>query len=269
MATIRPRGKSWEVQVCVNRIRRTATFPTKTQCRAWAAAQEVELRAAKSGAIPNKPFSDLLEKYRDEISVTKRGDQWEQKRISSILRDEIAKVRLPLLDATHFALWRDRRLAEVSPATVLRDWTLINHAINIAVREWKWLPANPLKDVRRPPPPPSRDRRISDDEITRLMYAFGWDRQSKPTNITQRCAIAFMFAIETAMRAGEIVGLTTDRIRDKSVRLPLTKNGTATRTQSGVIHPLGSDGHHEPARTKPLPSKDGAAPIDGKSRRTS
>ena len=47
------------------------------------------------------------------------------------------------------------------------------------------------------------------------------------TTTIQRTCLAFLFALETAMRAGEIVGLRWEDVGAKSVRLPLTKNGDA------------------------------------------
>lgn len=48
-----------------------------------------------------------------------------------------------------------------------------------------------------------------------------------PTTDTQRVAVAFLFAIETAMRAGEIANLRTKDVNfeDRVALLRLTKNG--------------------------------------------
>jgi integrase len=45
----------------------------------------------------------------------------------------------------------------------------------------------------------------------------------------QRTGLAFAFALETAMRAGEIVGMMWPDVAEKSVRLPRTKNGDERR----------------------------------------
>lgn len=47
--------------------------------------------------------------------------------------------------------------------------------------------------------------------------------------VSQRVAVAFLFAIETAMRSGEILGVTdqTVDLELRVARLPLTKNGSA------------------------------------------
>lgn len=208
MATFEKRGSSWRAQVKKSGIRRSATFDTKAEAVAWAATTEAGIIAGKRGAVPDKSFGDLLEKYADEVSSAKRGERWERMRIGLLCRDELAKVKLADLAPEHFAGWRDRRLRAVSAASVRREWTLISHALNVAVREWRWLPDNPIKMVRRPAPPRARDRRISADEIERLLFALGYDFDARPTTATARVGAAFLFALETAMRAGEIAGLT-------------------------------------------------------------
>lgn len=219
MASFRKRGRTWRVEVCRNGGRRSATFNTKAEAAAWAAKIEAELVAGRNGRIPaDKTFGDLLERYRDEVSSTKRGRRREFVLIERMLRgrlnddppkppDPIVQVRLVDLDASHFAAWRDRRLKEVSPATVLREWNLLSAATYRAVREWKWLPDNPMKEVKRPAAPPPRERRISDEEIGRLLTALGYDRDSAPVTQSARIGAAFLFAIETAMRMGEIAHL--------------------------------------------------------------
>lgn len=83
---------------------------------------------------------------------------------------------------------------------------------------------DPMKDIDRPPNPASRRRRISQDEIDRVTLALGYDG-GEPETISDRIALAFLFAIETAMRSGEILGLTWADVAAKSVTLPATKNG--------------------------------------------
>lgn len=212
MATFEKRGKTWRVQVKRGKIRKSSSFITKAEAVAWAAMIEAEILAGKSGAVPNKLFRDLLDRYADEVSVSKRGEKWERLRLALIGRDEISAVRLPELNATHFAAWRDRRLRSVSAASVRREWNLISHACTVAAREWHWLTENPMKLVRRPAPAPGRDRLPSAGEIERLLFALGYDYADPPVTATARVGAAFLFAIETAMRAGEIAGLSWDRV---------------------------------------------------------
>ena len=227
MASFRKRGKSWEVFVSKGGIRKSATFDTKTEATNWATRTEAEIIARKTLSVPDIPFADLLTRYRDTVSITKRGARWEKIRLDKIIRDDkIAQVRLPDLSAVHVAAWRDQRLKEVSAASVLREWNLLSNCCSIAVKEWKWLDENPFKEVKRPAAPEARWRRVTDDEIERLMMALGYQYNATPKTTTARVGVAFLFAMETGMRAGEICNLTWEHVKDRHVHLPQTKNGT-------------------------------------------
>nr|SPS04983.1 putative integrase/recombinase HI_1572 [Candidatus Nitrotoga fabula] len=218
MATFEKRGQRWRVRIRVDGIDKSETFRTKAEGSAWAAQQEVERSNTKLGRIPDKLFSDLLIRYRDEVSVTKDGNRWERLRIAVLLGeslasglirtpDPLAKVRLPDLGPEHFADWRDRRLLNVSPSTVLREWNMLSAMCTRAVREWRWLHENPMRHISRPTAPQPRSRRVSDDEIDRIMYVCGYASDRILDTMQSRVAAAFLFAIETAMRAGEICAL--------------------------------------------------------------
>lgn len=213
MASFRKRKGSWEVSVAKGGIRKSASFSTKAEASAWATGVEAEILSGKRGEVPDKTFGDLLERYRDEVSPTKRGERWERLRIGLTLRDEVARVKLRDFDARAVAGWRDRRLAQVSAASVQREWNLLSNACTVAVREWKWLRKNPMREVRRPPPTESRNRLATDGEIERLLFALGYDYDTQPETVTARVGAAMLFAIETAMRAGEIAGLAWANVK--------------------------------------------------------
>lgn len=201
----------WEVQIARKGVRRGGTFETKAEATRWANQIEGEILGGKKGAV-DKSFGDLLERYQKEVVPTKGGSHIEDKRIAKLLKDKISKIRLKDLDASHIAAWRDNRSKEVAPATVNRDLSTMSAALTRAVKEWKWLDHNPCKDVAFPKPPPGRDRRITDDEIDRILLCAGYQYDEKPESVRARTAAAFLFAIETAMRDGEIATLTMDNI---------------------------------------------------------
>jgi integrase len=229
MASIRKRGDAWVAEVFKRGIRRSRSFPTKQAAQAWARLTESEIDAG------NRPSSltvgQMLDKYAREISPTKKGAKWERTRITALRTLRIAQEPLSSVDATHVAKWRDERLQSVSAGTVLREWTLLAHVFQIAVREWKWLASSPMTGVRRPVEPPPRERLISDDERDRLLFVFG-DRLD---TVTGRVGAALRLALETGMRAGELCGLTWDRVdlARKVATLPMTKNGSARQVPLG------------------------------------
>ena len=119
--------------------------------------------------------------------------------------------------------WRDRRLQEVGSASVAREMNLISGIMSVARKEWQYISTNPVSDVREPKKPPARDRVVTDRELEALSLSAGSD----PKKATARVFHAFLFACETAMCAGEIVGLTWEHVDLARcvAHLPMTKNG--------------------------------------------
>lgn len=181
-----------------------------------------------AGQLEVKPgeqtLAEALNRYTLEVAPTHKGARWEVIRCRSLARAPIAAKALHALSAADLSAWRDARLAEVSAASVRREMALLGSVFDVARREWGWIKASPLAEVRKPPSPASRKRRVSDDEVQRIQLALGYDG-GPPENASQRVALAFEFAVETAMRAGEILGLTWPNVRAKAVTLPATKNG--------------------------------------------
>lgn len=219
MASIRKHGKGWRAEVYRKGQRRSKVCASKREAMAWALQAEEELGADR----PNKPVRALLQRYLENVTQGKRSAKQETKRVERLQRDPLGDVLLHDLGPRHITDWRDRALQQVSPAAVNRDWNLLNHAFALAVREWQWLTVNPMQQVQRPRTTPPRKRRLSDTEVERLLAACGWPGST----IQARVGDCILFALETAMRAGEIVSLTWDRVHPKHVHLDRTKNGNA------------------------------------------
>lgn len=161
-------------------------------------------------------FADLMNRYCDKVSQYKRGGDKEVLRIMAFVRrDPLAQVPLEHLSPQAVAEWRDARLQQVAPGTVLREWNLLSNACNTAMREWCWIGSNPFASVRRPKPPRPRDTVYSPEDADKIAAA-------APESLRD----VFRFALQTAMRAGEITGLCWKDVGDKVVSIPVTKNGS-------------------------------------------
>jgi hypothetical protein len=139
----------------------------RTDATRW--ARELEAEADRSGWVADTRLAekttlgDLLTRYRDQVSPTKRSAHTEKARINAMVRRPIAHRTLAKLTSADIATYRDERLKDVAPATVVRELNTLNHAIETALREWGlWLPRNPVKMVRRPSVPQGRKRRLED-----------------------------------------------------------------------------------------------------------
>lgn len=228
MATIRKLRGRWQAAVRRKGIApRAKSFDTKADAERWARSLEAELD--RCGALPDtRPaekttLAQVLERYRDTVSPTKRSSVTEIARINAILRRPICHRTMTLLSSADLATYRDERLKTVAPATVIRELNTISHAIDTARREWDiHLAQNPCKLVRRPSPPKGRTRRLEGNEEQILLAAAdaGRVRYLRPL---------IELAVETGMRRGELLSLRWEHINlDRRVaHLPLTKNGTS------------------------------------------
>lgn len=227
MASYRKTKHGWRVEICIQRIRDSATFDTKGEARAWADRREAEIRSGRTAEDVNRTVADVLDRYAREVSVDKRGRRWEEVRLMKLARDPLAGVRLSELTKFDLIAWRDRQT--ISAGSIRREMNLIGHALEVARAEWGWLADNPMKEVKRPPEPRARTRRPSQDEIDRIVLALGWWEGCKIKEAMQRTAVAYLFAIETAMRAGEICALLPEHVdlKTRTAHLPMTKNGLA------------------------------------------
>lgn len=223
MASIRKHNSKWRAEVFHEGRRRSKVLATRREAADWAARTEYELRNADkiAGAMS---LGEAFDKYAREVSPKKRGHRWEVIRLERLAKDKVAKIVLRDLKPADFASWRDRRLPDVKPATVRREMELMGAVLTVAVREWGALSESPLKGVKRPPPSPARDRLPTEDELKRIGFCAGNDLE----NATARAFHAFLFAVETGMRAGEICKLTWEHthLDRRFCHLPETKNGT-------------------------------------------
>jgi integrase len=224
MASIQPYRNGYRAQIKNRHGRDSATFKTKREAAQWVLKREAELSGRK---LPDKTLGDALDRYLEEVVPTHRGHRWEALRIKAMRSAPIASRPLAAMEGPDLAAWRDGRLKEVSGATVAREMTLIRSVLEACRLDWGWVRENPMRDVRKPRTPASRKRRVSAEEIGRLEIACDLADGLEARTALQRTGLAFLFALETAMRAGEILGLTWADVSEKSVRLPLTKNGDA------------------------------------------
>jgi integrase len=224
VAAIRKRGRRWYCEVRVRGVREGQTFATKAEAAAWALQREAEARGER---LPTATVGDAIRRYMREVAPGERGERWTLVRCTAMLRDDLARIPLATLTATDLSAWRDERLKSVKPPTVRREMTVWRGVLEQCRREWGWLRVNPIDDVRRPSPGAARERRVSDDEMDRMRLALGWPIDTTPETHSQQVALLMLLAVETAMRAGELLSLGWEQIdlEGRSVRLTRTKNG--------------------------------------------
>ena len=225
MATIEKRGQFWRVKVRRAGLpAQTKTFNNRTHAQQWARSVESDL---DKGIVVDRrtaqrlSLAEVLERYRREVTPTKRGSADENLRLKAMAQRPFARIKMSALTSSHLAAYRDERLKVVSGATVNREFSVLSHAIDTARREWDvYLPTNPCTLVRRPPQGRPRDRRLQGDEEKRLLAACRGARNKWLVHFVA-------LAIETGMRRGELLGLLWDNVdlERRTAFLPVTKNG--------------------------------------------
>lgn len=222
MASITRYKDRWRAQVSRRGVRDSRTFLTKRQAQRWAADREREIEdkgLLDGGAL----LSDVLARYAHEVSPSKKGVAWEQKKTRNLGDDRIGAIPIREVSAADIADWRDRRLREVAPATVNREMNLLSHVFQTARREWGMIASSPMADVARPKGMKPRSRTATDSELEAMQLVAG----RRFETLMARTYAAFLFACETAMRAGEIASLSSETV-DYDARVAHlfdTKNG--------------------------------------------
>ena len=139
MANIRKRGKSYNVQIRrYDSPKLSKTFTLRTDAERWAKATEA---AIDRGDLPHEKsatyltLNDILQRYLKEVVVHKKSSSVETYIICAIGRSDIASIRLNKLRPHHLASYRDQRLAVVTGSTVVRELSIINQALQLAINE--------------------------------------------------------------------------------------------------------------------------------------
>lgn len=233
MASFKKDGEVWRVQIARKGIRLSGTFSTKRAAEAWAVEQEAAILKGTYRGAGSRTVGDLFDEYAKRVSEGKPGGRWERTRFKAFKKNfpELAGKALTDMTSNDWGIWRDARLTgsdkqkAVGNGTVIREINLFSHAFTTARDEWKWIAESPLSGVRRPREPKPRDRRISEDELAKMLLALGYDHEVAPETTSARVGAVVLFAIETGARASEICGLTWGRVKERHFHLDKTKNG--------------------------------------------
>ena len=228
MATIRRRGKKWQVQIRrKGRASLARSFLLKSDALAWARQKELEAErhglATEHKALRRLSVAEIMVRYRDEVVPRKKGADREIISINAFLRQPLAQVRVSNLTTAMVSAYCDQRLTTVKASSVNRELGIFRHAFEVARRNWDIpITDNPFAMVTRKKASSPRTRRLPDGERKRLEDACDQCRNPHIRYLVE-------LALETAMRRGEILNM---RWRDVSfekhtLRIPVTKNGHA------------------------------------------
>ena len=207
-------------------VRQSETFPDMARARAWARVVEGELGAHARGEVVHRSVWQALERYADEVAPKHRGERWERVRLGKLGRT-LPFIRKRMADVTSddIGRWRDSLAVDLAPASARREYGLLRAVFAVACKEWGMLPRSPFDGVAPPPEGRPRTRGVSDAEAGAIAAALGYVDGAKPETAQHFVALAFLLALETAMRQGEILTLDQESKRGRVLHLDRTKNG--------------------------------------------
>ena len=210
MSSIYKVPSGWRAQVARGGQRMTRVFQTKAAAEKWAIQQERALIDGVADLWPRKTVLQALDRYAEEVSPSKRSGAAEALRLLAFARDYPALARKPFheFSPSDVAAWCADRLKKVSPASVQRDFNLLRNVWSFGVKQWKWCPSNPWSDVKAPGNNPARNRLLGWREIRRFVRRCGFRTGVRPESAQEIVAWAFLVALRTAMRAGELLSLS-------------------------------------------------------------
>ena len=226
MATYTKRGDGqWQAKIRKKGYPvQSKTFQNKARAQRWATQIEgqMDTKVFMSTALAeNTTFQELCDRYIAQVVPTKKSARQMESMIRNICT-HIGQYTAAALTPEILVQYRDERMKTVKGHTVRKDLLRIRRILTVASKEWGvYLPrGNPIDMITVPTQPKrGRDRRLEGNEEERLLSA-AKEYGGEIDTIIQ-------FAIETAMRRGEIYELRWENINriKKTAKLLDTKNG--------------------------------------------
>jgi integrase len=250
MASFKQRGKYWQA-----RVRRrgwpaeTKSFKTKNEADAWARDVESKMDRgvfASSSDAERITFDDLLKRFKKEFApyhYRKREDENETWRFQCArLSEFFGQYSLAAIDQTLVARFRDERLMPpvengrraVGESSVRKELYMLSKIFGFGETECGiTLPrGNAVAKIRKPKEGKPRDRRLTENEWAALVKECNKSRNTW-------LVAAVTFAVETAMRQGEMLSLEWKNI-DKKRHLALLLDIDKIKTGEQRAVPLSS-----------------------------
>jgi integrase len=229
-------GKSWRASVARHGVRKTGTFQTKAQAEAWARRIETELFSAKAAGLnltTNRiTLTLLIDRYIREMRPVQK---WGHSKDACLIRlqNRLGKHRVEDLSPQHVVAYAlERRGEGVRDATIEQDVIFLGQVLAVARGAWGFAVASSftqdvraaLKPLAWQPKSRQAGREATEAELDRVKACWS---SAVPVAIID-------FAVDSAMRLGEITGLlwadldgSTIVVRDR--KHPLQKSGNDMR----------------------------------------
>jgi integrase len=249
MASIRYHRGKYQARVRRQDMRPiTKTFTLRKDALEWARLMEVKADRRDlpedTKVLQTITLGDLVRRYRNEVTVLKKGRETETDFLNAFLRHDICARKVSELGKRDFADYRDERLTKIQPSSLRRQLDPIQNMFDVAKEEWGLpIQANPVKALKFRAPSNARERRLNGSEWEKLLNAASAARNPYVTDIMR-------LAKETGMRRSELLrveGRDVDLER-RTLNIPKTKNGhprtiPLTREAVAILRQYPGEGH--------------------------
>lgn len=241
MASYESRGTSTRAVVRTPEGKKTATFDTLREARAW--AQTIEATAKTKGSSTGGTNGELFEIYLDAVASKTDSKKFNALRLMKYCLDPIAAIKTDETTTHNINQWIERSLTVPSKttgkalagSTVNRELALMSGAFAYAVKSLEWIKVNPCHGAATPEHGVPRKRPLlSPDELKALKIATGYSEDSLPT-LTSRVGACFFICLETGLRSGELLRIRPiDYKRNESfLYVSATEKGGRKGSHSG------------------------------------
>jgi integrase len=242
MATVRMRKSGWW-QAIIDRKgypMQSKTFEFKEDAQKW--ARDIESQIDKGifsdrSEAERMTLHDLIERFKKEFAPNhyrQREDGKEAyKSQCKRLDDRLGMYSLALLDQKLVTKYRDDRLTDAAGSTVRKEIFMLSKILGFGEIECGiTLPrGNPTKKIRKPSEGKGRERRLSNEDLEKLLKECEASRNKYLLPCVE-------LAIETAMRQGEILALTWNDVDLIEGLIFVRKSKGDTSEEQGRIVPL-------------------------------
>src|SRR3954464_7438044 len=121
--------------------RASATFKAETRAQPWARQVEAEIDAGRFqlGRLESErtTLREALYRYPSEIAPQKKGVKQTAGNVLAWQHSSLAQKPLAVIRSTDVAAWRDAKLKQVGPQTVLHHLNVLSHLYRVVAADWE------------------------------------------------------------------------------------------------------------------------------------
>jgi len=185
-------------------------FKRRGDAERWARKVEREMDAGTWRNVKGAEklvLAKALDRYFETVSPKKRPSTMKREgQIIPHIKRIIGKYTLTQITEDKVAEYRDVRLKQVSPGTVVRELRLLSHVFSTAKREWGVGDINnPVANISKPREPEGRCPALTGAQVAKLLV------ECKKAS-TEYLYPFVLLALHTGCRSGELRGLKWSQV---------------------------------------------------------